>query len=57
MKNENSLAKTNKHLTDPQKRLEIATRFSISSSNVEGIKPSRRLKKELAAIPRSSKKL
>jgi hypothetical protein len=52
MKNENSLSKTNKHLIDPGKRSEIATRFSISSSNVEGIKPSRKLKKELEAATR-----
>ncbi len=50
MKNENPLSKTNKHLSDVNKRITIATRFSLSSSGVEGIKPSQKLKKALEVV-------
>jgi hypothetical protein len=50
MKTANSLSKTNKHLRDVKKRTTIATRFSLSSSGVEGIKPSPKLKKELEVV-------
>ncbi len=51
--NHKSLNSTNKHLRDRKKREEIATRFALSSSRIEGIRPSSKLRKQLTSATRN----
>ncbi len=51
MKHHNSISSTNPKLRNPKKREELATRFALSSSRIEGIKPTPATKKKLLAKP------